>query len=61
MYQSKWKWMVHPIFVFIFSIVALSLSLILYIYWYVEVSAGLKGVIEKANFDPGRSWRRRPG
>ena len=54
MYQSKWKWMVHPIFVFIFSIVALSLSLILYIYWYVEVSTGLKGVIEKANFDPGQ-------
>ena len=54
MYQSKWKWMVHPIFVFIFSIVALSLSLILYIYWYVEVSAGLKGVIERANLDPGQ-------
>ena len=54
MQPSKWKWMVHPIFVFIFSIVALSLSLILYIYWYVEVSAGLKGVIEKANFDPGQ-------
>jgi len=54
MYQSKWKWVVHPIIVFIFSIVALSLSLILYIFWYVEVSTGLKGVIEKANFDPGQ-------
>ena len=54
MYQSIWKWMVHPIIIFIFSIVALSLSLILYIYWYVEVSAGLKRVIEKANLDPGQ-------
>jgi len=54
MHQSKWAWMVHPILIFIFSIVALSLSLILYIYWYVEVSAGLKAVIEKAKFDPGQ-------
>jgi len=54
MYESKWKRMVHPIIVFIFSIVALSLSLILYIYWYVEVSAGLKGVIERAKLDPGQ-------
>ncbi|MEW6670283.1 MAG: HAMP domain-containing sensor histidine kinase [Thermodesulfobacteriota bacterium] len=54
MHQSKWAWMVHPIIVFIFSIVALSLSLILYIYWYVEVSAGLKGVIERAKLDPGQ-------
>jgi len=52
MYLPKWKWVVHPIIVFIFSIVALSLSLILYIYWYVEVSAGLKGVIERAKLDP---------
>ncbi|MDF1593911.1 MAG: HAMP domain-containing sensor histidine kinase [Desulfobacterales bacterium] len=54
MQQSKWKWMVHPIFVFIFSIVALSLSLILYIYWYVEVSTGLKGVIERSKINPGQ-------
>lgn len=54
MYQSKWKWVVHPIIVFIFSIVALTLSLILYIYWYVEVSDRLKRVIERANFDPGQ-------
>jgi two-component system phosphate regulon sensor histidine kinase PhoR len=54
MYQSIWKWMVHPIIIFIFSILALSLSLVLYIYWYVEVSAGLKRVIEKANLDPGQ-------
>lgn len=54
MYRSNWKWAVHPIFIFIFSILALSLSLILYIYWYVEVSVGLKRVIERANLDPGQ-------
>ena len=54
MHQSKFAWMVHPILIFIFSIVALSLSLILYIYWYVEVGAGLKKVIERANLDPGQ-------
>lgn len=41
----------HPIAIFIFSIIALCLSLFLYIYWYVEVSAGLKAVIEKTNLD----------
>ena len=30
----------------------MALSLFLYIYWYVEVSAGLKKVIQKANLDP---------
>jgi signal transduction histidine kinase len=44
----------HPIVIFIFSIVALATSLALYIYWYVEVSAGLKAVIIKANLDPGQ-------
>ncbi|MCP3890462.1 MAG: HAMP domain-containing histidine kinase [Desulfobulbaceae bacterium] len=45
-------WFLHPIAIFIFSIIALGLSLFLYIYWYVEVSAGLKAVIEKTNVDP---------
>ncbi|MFT5698565.1 MAG: two-component system phosphate regulon sensor histidine kinase PhoR [Desulforhopalus sp.] len=45
-------WFVHPIFIFIFSIIALGLSLFLYIYWYVEVSSGLKAVLEKTNLDP---------
>lgn len=54
MIQSKWKWMLHPIIIFVFSIMAVALSLILYIYWYVEVSAGLKRVIERAKFDPGQ-------
>ncbi len=45
-------WFLHPISIFIFSIIALGLSLFLYIYWYVEVSTGLKAVIEKTNLDP---------
>jgi len=45
-------WFLHPISIFIFSIVALGLSLFLYIYWYVEVSAGLKAVLEKSNLEP---------
>ena len=48
------KWFLHPIVIFIFSITAVALSLFLYIYWYVEVSAGLKKVIQKANLDPGQ-------
>lgn len=46
------KWFFHPILIFIFSIGGVVLSLFLYIYWYVEVSAGLKNVIQKANLDP---------
>lgn len=46
------RWFFHPILIFVFSIGAVVLSLFLYIYWYVEVSKGLKNVIEKANLDP---------
>jgi len=46
------KWFLHPILIFIFSIAAVALSLFLYIYWYVEVSTGLKNVIQKANLNP---------
>jgi len=42
----------NPIIIFIFSITAVCLSLIFYIYWYVEASAGLKRVLEKAKIDP---------
>jgi two-component system phosphate regulon sensor histidine kinase PhoR len=52
MYRTKWY--MHPILIFAFSIVAVAASLALYIYWYVEVSAGLKAVIQKANLDPGQ-------
>lgn len=52
MLMKHLKWFLHPIIIFIFSIAAVCLSLILYIYWYVEVSTGLKGVLEKAKIDP---------
>jgi len=50
--MKQLKWFFHPIFVFIFSVLAVCLSLFLYIYWYVEISAGLKRVLEKANMGP---------
>lgn len=45
------KWFLHPILVFISSIAALGTSLFLYIYWYMEVSIGLRSVIDKFNID----------
>jgi two-component system, OmpR family, phosphate regulon sensor histidine kinase PhoR len=48
------KWLIHPILIFIFSVAAVTTSLVLYIYWYVEVSEGLKAVIQKTNLDPGQ-------
>lgn len=47
----RYRWFLHPLSIFVLSIVALGTSLILYIYWYMEVSAGLKGVINKFNLD----------
>ena len=52
--MTQLKWLIHPIMIFIFSIITVAMSLVLYIYWYVEISSGLKGVIEKANLDPGQ-------
>ncbi|MBW1814344.1 MAG: sensor histidine kinase, partial [Deltaproteobacteria bacterium] len=49
--MNRTKWFFHPIFIFILSIVALATSLFLYIYWYVEVSTGLKSVVNKFNLD----------
>jgi len=54
MEQAKWKWYIHPVLIFVFSLVAIAVSLFLYIFWYVEVSTGLKGVIQRANLDPGQ-------
>jgi two-component system phosphate regulon sensor histidine kinase PhoR len=50
--MNQSKWFLHPILIFISSIAAVCLSLILYIYWYVEVSSGLKGVLNKAKLEP---------
>jgi len=51
---NRFKWFYHPVFIFVFSIVALAASLALYIYWYIEVSTGLRGVIEKYQLDPSQ-------
>lgn len=45
------KWLLHPITVFVLSTAALAISLFLYIYWYVQVSAGLKSVIDRYRLD----------
>lgn len=44
----------HPILIFVVSIIALGSSLILYIYWYIEVSAGLKTVVDRFNLEAGQ-------
>lgn len=48
--MGKQKW-VYPIVTLISSILALVLSLVLYIYWYLEVSDGLRAVVERFNID----------
>jgi two-component system, OmpR family, phosphate regulon sensor histidine kinase PhoR len=48
------RWLLHPLAIFILSIVALAASLFLYIYWYIEVSVGLRAVVEKFNLDSGQ-------
>jgi two-component system, OmpR family, phosphate regulon sensor histidine kinase PhoR len=49
--MDRSRWFFHPILVFILSLLALGSSLILYIYWYIEVSTGLKSVVDKFNLD----------
>lgn len=49
--MDRSKWFFHPVLVFILSLLALGTSLILYIYWYIEVSTGLKALVEKFNLD----------
>jgi len=49
--MSQSRWFLHPIIIFVSSIVAVGMSLILYIHWYLEVSTGLKRVIERAGLD----------
>ncbi len=48
MSRSKW---VYPILILISSIAALVTSLVLYIYWYLEVSEGLRSVVNRFNID----------
>jgi two-component system, OmpR family, phosphate regulon sensor histidine kinase PhoR len=49
--MSQAKRFFHPILIFASSIVAVGLSLFLYIHWYLEVSTGLKRVVERASLD----------
>lgn len=49
--MKQLKWFFHPILVFIFSATALVVSLFLYIYWYMEVSMGLRSVMERFNLE----------
>lgn len=51
---DRTRWFFHPIVIFIFSIIALAASLTLYIYWYVEVSTGLREVVQEHNLDPSQ-------
>jgi signal transduction histidine kinase len=48
------KWFLHPVLILVISIVALGSSLIFYIYWYIEVSDGLKSVVQRFNLDSGK-------
>lgn len=48
------RWLFHPILILIFSILALGASLFLYIYWYIEISSGLKSIIDRFNLDTGQ-------
>ncbi len=52
--MNRVRWFFHPIIILVLSILAVGLSLFLYIYWYVEASAGLQSVIQRANLDPGQ-------
>jgi len=54
MVASRSKLFFHPILILIFSILALGTSLFLYIYWYIEISTGLKALINRFNLDAGQ-------
>lgn len=49
--MKQTKWFFHPILILVFSILALGTSLFLYIYWYIEISTGLKSIVERFNLD----------
>jgi len=49
--MNRSKWLFHPILILIFSILALGTSLFLYIYWYIEVSMGLRSIVERLDID----------
>ena len=52
--MNRTKWLIHPVFILVFSILALVTSLFLYIYWYIEISSGLKSIVQRFNLDTGQ-------
>ncbi len=59
--MNRTKWLIHPVFILVISILALVTSLFLYIYWYIEISSGLKMIVERFNLDTrqfltSRTW-----
>lgn len=52
--MNRTKWLIHPVAILVFSILALATSLFLYIYWYIEISSGLKSIIQRFNLDTGQ-------
>lgn len=52
--MNRPNWLIHPVFILVSSILALVLSLFLYIYWYIEISSGLKSIINRFNLDTGQ-------
>ena len=52
--MNRTKWLIHPVFILVISILALVTSLFLYIYWYIEISSGLKSIVERFNLDTGQ-------
>jgi two-component system phosphate regulon sensor histidine kinase PhoR len=52
--MNRSRWLLHPILILILSILALVASLFLYIYWYIEISSGLKSIVQRFNLDTGQ-------
>jgi len=52
--MNRTNWLIHPVFILVSSILALVTSLFLYIYWYIEISSGLKAIINRFNLDTGQ-------
>ncbi len=52
--MNRPNWLIHPVFILVSSILALVLSLFLYIYWYIEISSGLRSIIDRFNLDTGQ-------
>ena len=52
--MNRPNWLIHPVFILVSSILALVMSLFLYIYWYIEISSGLRSIVDRFNLDTGQ-------